>query len=691
MRPIILNSLLTNVVKLKGFGPYYSALLRKLCGDRYLDILFHSPSSVIERIKISELEEKFINKRVIITGKIKSVWARNPKISIITVEVKDDKLSIIYFNVNKAWLKNTFKKNSTISFSGELNKRGKTWQIAHPDYVLEDIKNNSIPNFDTTYPLTKGLSLNKFKLAIKESIKFLPNFEEWINQDLLKKKKWYNLETSIKFLHFPQNKKDLDNKEIYLERIAYDEALSKQLALNLIRKYKNKKIQKTLNTKYDFKNRLTKILPFSLTSDQGKVLKEIYNDLNKNTPMFRLLQGDVGSGKTVVALYALIHIVEAGFQGALMAPTEILAKQHYSFFNMLCDKLHINVALLTSKISNQEKKTILKNIKNGKINIIIGTHSIIQKDVIFKNLRLAIIDEQHRFGVYQRLELTKKSPDIDFMLMTATPIPRTLILANYGDMDLSILYNKPKNRPEVKTISVSIPRIKEVIKAINRAIEKGDQIFWVCPLVKDSEKLDLAAAESRAKFLENYFPNKISLIHGQMNTEERDIKLKKFANNEKPILVSTTVIEVGIDIPNATVMIIEHAERFGLAQLHQLRGRIGRGNKESICILLYDTKIGNFAKERISVMRETNDGFIISEKDLKLRGAGEVLGTKQSGEQNFKILNINIHENLIKIADKEAKIIVNKNPYLSGYYGNNLRILLYLFDQNKAINLIKSG
>tara|TARA_B100000686_G_C16795882_1_gene982300 strand:+ start:2115 stop:4190 length:2076 start_codon:yes stop_codon:yes gene_type:complete len=691
VQPVILNSLLTNVVKLRGFGPYYAALLRKLCGDRYLDILFHSPSSVIERINISELEDKFINKRVILKGIIKSIWTKNPKISVITVEVYNDKLSIIYFNVNKTWLRNTFKKNKTICFSGELNKRGKIWQIAHPDYVTEDIKNISIPDFDATYPLTKGLSLNKFKIAIKESIKFLPRFDEWINQDLLKKKKWYSLETSIKHLHFPINKKDLNNKDIYIERIAYDEALSKQLALNLIRKYKNKIIQRSLNINNNLKNKLTKILPFTLTSDQNKVLKEIYDDLNKSTPMFRLLQGDVGSGKTVVALFSLIHVVEAEFQGALMAPTEILAKQHYNFFKTFEAKLNINVSLLTSKISNQEKKIILKDIRIGKINIIIGTHSIIQKDVIFKNLRLAIIDEQHRFGVHQRLELIKKSPDTDFMLMTATPIPRTLILANYGDMDLSILYNKPQNRPKIKTISVSIPRIKEIIKAINRAIEKGDQIFWVCPLVNDSEKLDLAAAESRAKFLENYFPNKISLVHGQMNTEERDIKLNNFANNKKPILVSTTVIEVGIDIPNATVMIIEHAERFGLAQLHQLRGRIGRGNKESICILLYDTKIGNFAKERISVMRETTDGFVISEKDLKLRGAGEVLGTRQSGEQNFKILNMNIHESLIKIADKEAKIIVNKNSSLSGVYGKKLRILLYLFEQNKAINLIKSG
>ena len=328
---------------------------------------------------------------------------------------------------------------------------------------------------------------------------------------------------------------------------------------------------------------------------------------------------------------------------------------------------------------------------NGNVNIIIGTHAIIQSNIIYKNLRLAIIDEQHRFGVYQRLELSKKSPNTDFMVMTATPIPRTLVLTDYGDMDISILYNKPKNRPIINTISVSIPRMKEVINAVSRAISKNDQIFWVCPLVKDSEKLDLAAAETRAKYLEKYFPKKVALVHGQMSSEEKEAALSEFSSQNKPILVATTVIEVGIDIPNATVMIIEHAERFGLAQLHQLRGRVGRGTKESICILLYSSNIGNIAKERLSVMRETNDGFIISEKDLKLRGAGEVLGTKQSGGEIFKVLDINIHENLIKIANKEAKLIINKNPTLSGETGDNLKILLYLFDQDKAIKLINSG
>ena len=337
------------------------------------------------------------------------------------------------------------------------------------------------------------------------------------------------------------------------------------------------------------------------------------------------------------------------------------------------------------------KINIIDDINNGKINIIIGTHALIQSNIKFKNLRLAIIDEQHRFGVYQRLELSKKSPNTDFMVMTATPIPRTLVLTDYGDMDISIIHSKPTNRAKIETISVSIPRMNEVIKAISRAIKNNEQIFWVCPLVKDSEKLDLAAAETRQKYLNNIFPNNVAIVHGQMDSRDKENSLLQFSKNEKKILVSTTVIEVGIDIPNATIMIIEHAERFGLAQLHQLRGRIGRGTKNSVCILLYDQKIGEIARERLTVMRETNNGFLISEKDLKLRGAGEILGTRQSGGQMFKILDINIHENLIKIANKNSKMIINKNPNLIGIEGEKLKQLLYLFGQDKAVKLIKSG
>ena len=689
----ILEPLYKKIDTINGFGPHTANKFEKLCGVRYLDIIFHLPNSLIKRILIEDLHDLYLFKRIIIKGEIKKTWSsyRKPKISIATLEVNNQHLDIIYFNVNKSWFHKNFVKEHVIIISGELSKKGNKWQIIHPDYVYDGNSNLNIPIYETLYPLTSGLTHKKIKKAIIESHKALPNFNEWINIELLKKNNWYTLNESLHKLHFPNNIKDTNNTNIYRERIAYDEALARQLALNLIRKYKYKSIQTRLNYNNKLKNKLIKKLPFQLTKDQNLVLVKIYKDLSSQERMFRLLQGDVGSGKTIVAFFAILHVVENGYQGALMTPTEILAYQHYKFFEKFEDYLNIKISLLTSKINKENKNNIINDIKNGKVNIVIGTHAIIQSNVIFKNLRLAIIDEQHKFGVYQRLELSKKSPNTDFLVMTATPIPRTLVLTDYGDMDISILYSKPKDRPIIKTISVSIPRIKEVINAIERAIKKNDQIFWVCPLVKDSETLDLAAAETRAKYLEKYFPNKVSLVHGQMNAIEKEKSFSEFSNNEKPILVATTVIEVGIDIPNATIMIIEHAERFGLAQLHQLRGRVGRGRKESICILLYNQNIGNIARERLSVMRETNDGFIISEKDLKLRGAGEVLGTKQSGGQNFKVLDINMHEHLIHIANKEAKLIINKNPDLSGKLGEDLKILLYLFDQDKAIKLINSG
>jgi len=689
----ILEPLYKEIETINGFGPQTTISFKKLCGSRFLDVIFHLPNSLIKRIIIQDLQELYLFKRVIISGKIKSTWSsyKKPKLSIATIEINNQILEIIYFNVNKAWFHKNFVKNEEVIVSGELNKKGNKWQIIHPDYIFDKKSNLSIPIYETTYSLTYGLTHKKIKKAITQSTQVLTGFNEWTNSELIKNNKWSNFYHSLIKIHFPETLEEVNNTRIYRERIAYDEALARQLALNLIRKYKFKSLQSPLSNKNTIKNKLLEKLPFSLTEDQKSVLKTIYINLNSKERMFRLLQGDVGSGKTIVAFFSILHVVENGYQGALMAPTEILAYQHYNFFKQYEDYLKIKICLLTSKINKTDKNKIITDIMNGNVNIIIGTHAIIQSNIIYKNLRLAIIDEQHRFGVYQRLELSKKSPNTDFMVMTATPIPRTLVLTDYGDMDISILYNKPKNRPIINTISVSIPRMKEVINAVSRAISKNDQIFWVCPLVKDSEKLDLAAAETRAKYLEKYFPKKVALVHGQMSSEEKEAALSKFSSQNKPILVATTVIEVGIDIPNATVMIIEHAERFGLAQLHQLRGRVGRGTKESICILLYSSNIGNIAKERLSVMRETNDGFIISEKDLKLRGAGEVLGTKQSGGEMFKVLDINIHENLIKIANKEAKLIINKNPTLSGKTGDNLKILLYLFDQDKAIKLINSG
>ncbi len=689
----LLDDLYNSIDILSGYGPKNVNLFNKLCGSRLIDIIFHLPTSFIKRYKINTLNDDFLYKRIIINGKIKKTWLsyNKPKISIVTLEVNSQLLEIIYFNVNKNWFTKNFIKENTIVVSGELTKKGNKWQIIHPDNIHKIESKEMIPIYETFYPLTAGLSHKKVKTAITYSINTLPNFSEWVNLELLQQNNWYTFNQSLFKLHFPKSVEEIKNSDVYRERLAYDEALSRQLALCLIRKHKYKTKQKPLHNINTLKNKLIDNLPFKLTKDQKDVLEVIYKDINSTNRMYRLLQGDVGSGKTIVAFLSIIHVIEHGFQGALMAPTEILAYQHYIFFKKYENILGIKIALLTSKMKNNIKINNIDDIEQGKVNVIIGTHAIIQSNIKFKNLRLAIIDEQHRFGVYQRLALSKKAPNTDFMVMTATPIPRTLVLTDYGDMDISIIHSKPKNRLKIDTISVSIPRINEVINAISRAIKNNEQIFWVCPLVKDSEKLDLAAAETRQNYLNKIFPNNVALIHGQMDNLDKEKALLQFSRNEKSILVSTTVIEVGIDIPDATIMIIEHAERFGLAQLHQLRGRIGRGSKKSVCILLYDQKIGEIARERLTVMRETNNGFIISEKDLKLRGAGEILGTKQSGGQMFKVLDINYHENLIKIANKQAKLIINNNPNLIGEEGEKLKSLLYLFGQNKAIKLIKSG
>ena len=692
MRPKILKPLYNNVQNISGFGPYYSSLVKNLVGDRYKDLILHIPSSIIKRILVNNIEETHLNKKIIFTGTITSIWTsfKKPKISTATIKLNKTNISIIYFNVKKSWFNSIYVKNKLVTISGTLQIRNKKLQIVHPDYVISN-NHNTVPLYESIYPLTQGLNKNKLRDAILKAVEALPSFDEWIDAKLAKSKKWPQFTEAIKSIHFPQSQHDIEGYPLFIERLAYDEALSRQLALKLIRLHKRKKNKKPKISKNTLVNKLLKLLPFKLTSSQRKVLKDIYIDLKSNERMSRLIQGDVGSGKTIVAFLSLLHTIESGFQGTLMVPTEILAQQHYNFFNKYCSKLDINIVLLVGKDKSLNKKEILYKIAQGLVDIVIGTHAIIQEDVKFKNLGLIIIDEQHRFGVYQRLALLKKSPQADFMVMTATPIPRTLILTNYGDMDLSTIENKPKNRPLVKTITVNNKKTSDVIKSIFKFLKNGEQVFWVCPLVQESEKLDLVAVETRANSLEKIFPNKVSIIHGQMKTEEKDKNINEFINAEKPILISTTVIEVGIDIPNANIMIIEHAERFGLSQLHQLRGRIGRGSKDSMCMLLYDNKLSNIARQRLSTMKNTNDGFLISEKDLELRGPGELLGSRQSGEQSFKILDLSIHKPLVELANNEAKVITNKNSKLLGNQGNALKILLYLFDQDQAVELIDIG
>ncbi len=690
MRPKILDPLYSSINTISGFGPHYTALFKNFIGDRYIDLLLHLPNYSSERLNIKNIKEKYLNKNVIIKATVLSKWTtyKKPRISIASVKFDNTNISIIYFNVKKSWFDSLFVKGQVLTIVGTLQFRNKKFQIVHPELVERKI-NAKISNYDSSYPLTTGLHKNKLKQAILKALENLPKLNEWIDIELVKSKKWSSFNNSIKNIHLPKDKNDNKNYNLFLERLAYDEALSRQLALNLIRLHKKRKRKIPKVSKNILIKKIKNILPFQLTQSQKDVLIEIQKDLTSKERMSRLLQGDVGSGKTIVAFISLLHVVEAGFQGVLMVPTEILSQQHYKFFKKYSDELGISIELLTGKNSN--KKVVLHNISTGRSDIIIGTHAIIQESVNFKKLGLVVIDEQHRFGVYQRLNLLKKSTQADFLVMTATPIPRTLILTNYGDMDLSIIKNKPKNRPLVKTITVNNNKIVKVINTINLTLDSKEQIFWICPLIHESENLNLIAVETRKKSLEKYFPNKVSIIHGKMNNEEKEENLRDFIICKKPILVSTTVIEVGIDIPEASIIVIEHAERFGLSQLHQLRGRIGRGTKESICILLYDDKLTDIAKKRLTTMKNTNDGFVISEKDLEYRGPGELLGSKQSGDQSFRILDFNIHKPLIELANSEAKIITQNNPNLLGEKGDAIRNLLYLFDQDQAIELINIG
>ena len=512
-----------------------------------------------------------------------------------------------------------------------------------------------------------------------------------IYKDILKKFDNISWNDSIKKLHEPENIGKF--KENFYQRLAFDEIFSTFLVNSEVRK-KIKKIKKT-KKKIDIKkqNEVISKLDFSLTNDQTKTLKEINKDLCSDQKMFRLLQGDVGSGKTIVALAGLFHTAGSLKQGAMMAPTELLARQHYEGIKDLCIKSNINVNILTGKTKQKDKETILKDLKEGKIDIIIGTHALFQEKVVFNDLGLVVIDEQHRFGVHQRLSLTSKSKDYppDILIMSATPIPRTLELTAFGSMQVSRLLDKPKGRKPIKTIAKPINKLSEVIDSIERLINIGEKIYWVCPLIEESEKIDLAAAEDRYYQLNKIYKDKVALVHGKMKIEDREKVMNDFKYGSKMILVATTVIEVGIDVPDATFMVIEHSERFGLSQLHQLRGRVGRSDKLSSCLLLYKSPLGENAKKRLETLRNTDDGFIIAEEDLILRGAGEILGVKQSGLPYFKIANLNIDRELLELAKNDANFIIDSNILGKTERGKNLEILLHLFNKEEALKYLEAG
>ncbi len=701
-RPKEIFELFSSLRNLSGVGEKKLKLLEKKIGPYLINLLFHLPHKSIDRFQNVSLKK--VNHGDILTCKVEVVEVNIPPYNfrkknnisrIITFGSNDEKnvrLDIVYFGQNTQYLKNIFKVGSKIYVSGKFENFNGLGQIAHPDYVVKEYEKKLIPLIQPIYPLFHGINQKFISKIINEGIKKIPTIPEWLRKDILIKYQFPTWQTCIFKTHNPENNSDANSNSVFRKRLALDELIANQISMLLI-KNKISKIHKTNKTygKSKLIENFYSTLPFELTKNQKKVIDEIKEDIHSNKTMVRMLQGDVGSGKTIVAVISMLNAILNGSQAVLMVPTEILAIQHFNTIQNLLKPIKIEPILLLGEnrsfYDNKTRSNIIKQIADGKIKIIIGTHALISKKVIYNNLSLAVIDEQHRFGVKQRVEITDKGNSVNLLVMTATPIPRSLALTAYGDMDISVLSEKPIGRKSINTYVLSHKKIAEVLSSIERAIKAGALVYWVCPLIEDSENSDLIAVNERYNFLKNNFKNiKVSLIHGKQNQIEREKSMNEFKSGESKILVATTVIEVGVDIPEATIMVIECAERFGLAQIHQLRGRVGRSNKESSCILLYNSNLSSIAHSRLKILKENDDGFKISEHDLELRGPGEILGSKQSGNLDFKFVDLHIHNQLIPIARDEArKMLENEEDR------EKINFLLSIFENNEAIKLLKGG
>jgi len=687
----VLYSLFAPITSISGIGVKYANNYANLGITKVVDLLWHLPVGIIDRrnkttvaeAKNGEIATLYLEVDDIVLPKSRKSPTR------VVCHDKTGNIVLVFFKVFKGFLEKYLPVGAKRIVSGRVDFANYGLQMAHPDYIVAN--ESEMPLLETIYPLTAGISLKMMGKSVEAALSMLKPLPEWLDAEFRKRQGFPDWSDAVKLVHHPKTMADIDGANPSRRRLAYDELLSEQLALALLRAKKKKLSGYEIKGDGKIRRKVFANLPFKLTDAQVRVLKEIEADMARSSPMYRLIQGDVGSGKTVIAFFALLNAVESGLQGAFMVPTEILARQHYAKLKPLADIAGVSICLLTGKDKSSQKEGHLRAIKDGTVDIVIGTHSLIQEGVIFNRLGLAVIDEQHRFGVHQRLDLKAKGASPDILVMTATPIPRTLALTAYGDMDISVVDEKPKGRTPVKTVALPLSKLDEVILAIKRAITAGAKIYWICPLLEESEALDVAAAKKRFKELSDVFPEQVGLVHGKMEPAEKDKIMAEFAdeNSSLSILVATTVVEVGVDVPIASVMVIEHAERFGLAQLHQLRGRIGRGSKESSCVLMYGDNLTSMAKARIDIMRKTDDGFKIAEEDLRLRGVGEVLGTKQSGFPEFKLANIATDIDLIHTAAKDAQMIVETNPSLSGERGEALRVLLYLFEQDKNVKLIR--
>ena len=687
MRPDILNPLFAEISALKGIGPALARPLERLGLARAVDVAFHLPVNYVDRKLIDELDMadagKVIGIMLTPVDYRASGNARAP-FRVQAVDAHGNAVSLVYFGRNSAWPRKLLPLNEPKFVSGKLEAYGDNLQMVHPDYVLPPEEADTVPARESVYGLSEGLTNNRMRDLVGQALARAPELPEWIEPSLLASKGWPAWREALERFHADPT--DAQARE----RLAYDEIFAGQLALMLVRQSSRRR--RGVPISGDGRLRAMLKLPFAPTGAQRRAIGEIEGDMAQATPMLRLLQGDVGSGKTLVALMALLNAVEAGMQGAMLAPTEILARQHYETLRKMASGLPIEIAILTGREKGKVREATLMGLADGSIHILVGTHAIFQEKVQYKALGLAVIDEQHRFGVAQRMMLASKAERSPHLLvMTATPISRTLTLTYYGEMDVSRLDEMPPGRQPIQTLVMSANRLDEVVEGLARHVEGGGQAYWVCPLVEESETSDQAAAEMRAETLRQRFGDRVGLVHGKMKGPDKDAAMEAFAANRTQILVATTVIEVGVDVPKSSLIVIEGAERFGLAQLHQLRGRVGRGDKPSVCLLLRGNALGETSRARLALMRETNDGFRIAEEDLKLRGAGEVLGTRQSGEAELKIATPEHVSALVDAARDDAHLLIDRDGGLDSERGQAARTCLYLFEKDAAVGLLRGG
>ncbi|HEY4343404.1 MAG TPA: ATP-dependent DNA helicase RecG [Parvibaculum sp.] len=694
MRPEVLFPLFAPIRSLPGIGPRLEKLVEKLAGPKVVDLCWHLPIGLVDRRKRPKIAD--LRDGEIVTVEVQVGLHIAPRIKRLPyrVHVHDEtgEMQVVFFNPHGDWLAKTLPEGATRILSGKVEFYQGQPQMTHPDHIVSPEDLASLPLLEAIYPLTAGVTLKPLQKATKAAVERAPELAEWQDGPWLKSRGWSPWLASLRAAHAPEAVDDLDPHASARARLAFDELLANQLALGLVRLRMRKMSGRVIKGDGHLRAKIVNVLPFALTGAQVQALAEIDADMGSEHRMLRLLQGDVGSGKTVVALMAMLNAVEAGFQAAMMAPTEILARQHYASLAPLCEAAGVRLELLSGREKGKRRSDVLEGLADGSIDILVGTHVLFQEDVTFKALGVAIVDEQHRFGVHQRLQLQAKGgASTDVLVMTATPIPRTLTLTAYGDMDVSRLHEKPPGRKPIDTRALPLERLEEVVESLRRAMAGNAQIYWVCPLVEESDEIDAAAAEDRYEHLRELFGEVVGLVHGRMKAADKDAAMARFEAGETRILVATTVIEVGVNVPAATVMVIEHAERFGLAQLHQLRGRVGRGADKSICLLLYKAPLGETATARIKIMRETEDGFRIAEEDLRLRGAGELLGTQQSGLPIFRIADVATQGDLLAAAYDDARMILDRDPELESSRGEALRVLLYLFERDEAIRYLRSG